>query len=164
MGRLKSLLSEKEHFFLHVEKTETCWIWKGCTRGRREHQKYGAFKRGPKVWIASRASYDMFKGSIPENILVLHNCDNPLCVNPEHLRLGTQQENMNDMKSHKRQAKRSGEKHGNNKLLEVDIMEIRILSGFGVSNINIAKQFNISNALVCMIVKGKRWKDFKFLL
>lgn len=164
MGRPKSTLSEKERFISLVEKTNTCWLWKGCTRGKRDHQHYGAFQRGEKLWIASRASYDIFNGTIPDNMLVLHNCDNSLCVNPEHLRLGTHQDNMNDMKSRNRQASQSGENHGNNKLMEIDIMEIRILSGFSVSNVDIAKQFNISDGLVSMIVKGKRWKDFKFLL
>lgn len=71
---------------------EGCWNWKGCTNNRG----YGWFQTG-KTSLAHRISYKLFYGISPKNKLVLHKCDNPKCVNPDHLFLGTHKDNMIDM-------------------------------------------------------------------
>jgi len=91
-------------FYKFVNKTDTCWLWKGARRGgRQRHQRYGVFRIGSNTdrtrmsIYAHRWSYLHFKGPIPSNMQVNHHCDNPICVNPQHLYSGTQKENVSDM-------------------------------------------------------------------
>lgn len=91
-------------FWDQVEKSPEpeCWIWKGATKGK-ESQKYGSFYFRGASWLAHRVAWVLTFGEIPEldsadyrGTCVLHRCDNPLCVNPGHLFLGTHQDNMDD--------------------------------------------------------------------
>jgi len=80
------------NFYEHVEKTDTCWLWTGCL----DKDGYGVASIKQKKLAAHRAAYILFVGEIPADMYVLHGCNNTSCVNPEHLRLGTQQDNIND--------------------------------------------------------------------
>ncbi len=84
----------EERFFRKVDKGDGlgCWVWKGSTN----EDGYGSFYYRGKVGRAHRASYSMFVGEIPKGIQVLHDCDNPSCVRPDHLFLGTQLDNIKD--------------------------------------------------------------------
>lgn len=95
---VKILISEKEHFEKWVRKDldKACWLWTGHVNSK--HNGYGRFARGYKRRMAHVAAYEIFKGPIPKGLSVCHRCDTPLCVNPEHLFLGTHQENMRDAK------------------------------------------------------------------
>ena len=99
--------TDEDRFFskVDIKGDDECWEWKAATRAG-----YGSFWYLGEQVPAHRFSYEFFNGPIPKGMLVRHLvCDNPLCVNPRHLALGTQVENMEDMKSKGRSCK--GDKH-----------------------------------------------------
>lgn len=90
----------------YIKDSETeCWVWQGKSRSGSSRM-YGRIKVDGKNVAAHRFSWEMHNGTkIPEGCIVMHSCDNPSCVNPEHLSIGTHQDNMNDMISKDRQAR-----------------------------------------------------------
>lgn len=81
-----------QRFWSRIEKTESCWIWKGSTNGRG----YGHFRYDGKLRYTHRLAYTYCVGPIPGGLLVLHKCDNPPCCNPGHLFLGSHKDNIQD--------------------------------------------------------------------
>lgn len=140
----------KKAFEIFFTKTEYCWKWNGHTRGRK-NMNYGSFTFRGKDIMAHRASYFIYKGEIPNNMLVLHKCDNPPCVNPDHLWLGTYLENQRD--------KMSKNRHRGEKLNIDKVKEIKNLLRMGVLGTRICKDFNISTTTLHSIKKGKTWGD-----
>lgn len=146
----------KNRFESKFEKIndEQCWYWLASTAGNG----YGQIKlTGQRKQIyAHRVSYLLYKGEIPENMEVCHKCDDPLCVNPNHLFLGTRADNAQDMKQKGRST--AGEKSGTAKLNENDVKDIRVMLLKGVSQIKIAGLFGISQIQISRINTGKQWK------
>jgi HNH endonuclease len=83
----------RERFWTKVIKSENCWEWQGVKNG----DGYGQFKRDGQMVPAHRIAFELIHGEIPNGLYVLHQCDNPPCVKPSHLYLGTQFDNMRDM-------------------------------------------------------------------
>lgn len=83
----------KDRFLANIDKSCDCWLWTGA----KNKQGYGHLKIKGKTYRAHRVSYELFNGKIPPGFLVMHKCDNPLCVNPNHLKLGTHKDNTQDM-------------------------------------------------------------------
>ena len=88
---LKSRVKYKESFYI-INETTSCWEWIGC----KWKSGYGYLRINRKHISAHRYMYELYKGAIPDGYCVCHSCDNPSCVNPEHLWLGTQGDNMRD--------------------------------------------------------------------
>lgn len=95
--------SPEECIKTHVRIDGECWMWTG--KILKPGMGYGLASQHAKWQLAHRLSYKTFVGEIPEGKLVLHTCDRPSCVNPRHLFLGTQQENMDDMEKKGRRRK-----------------------------------------------------------
>lgn len=99
--------SLEQRFWKKVEKGSECWLWTGGIKSK-EHP-YGKMFVGKKYQRAHRISWELHNGSIPEGMHVLHKCDNPRCVRPDHLFLGNHAQNMEDMISKGRKKACSGE-------------------------------------------------------
>jgi hypothetical protein len=132
-----------------------CWEWAGA----KNKEGYGHFRMSGKVMLAHRCSYLLLTGDIPEGMIVMHSCDNPSCVNPEHLRAGTHADNMADRNFKGRASGGSlkGGRHPGAKLTASDIKSIRSLCGRGIPQSKIAARFNISQPTVCNINRRKSW-------
>ena len=140
----------KSRFLSKVSKTDSCWTWTGAV----SRNGYGNFSVRRSATGAHRASYSLFIGGIPDGIEVCHSCDNKLCVNPSHLFLGTQKENLNDMRKKRRHP--FGYDHVNSKLTEDEVVAIRGLSGV-VSQSRLARKYGVSQTLISGVVRGDRW-------
>lgn len=128
-----------------------CWLWTGCTK----QFDYGVVRAKRKNYLAHRLAYEIFKNELPGNKYVCHSCDTPRCINPDHLFLGTQTENMFDAKTKKRM--KSGEDHYSTKLSKKDVEEIRVLVGMKFSQRKLAKLFSVSQSCIGQIARKQRW-------
>lgn len=145
----------EERFWAKVDKTNDCWIWTGS----RDQRGYGRIKNGGNK-LASRISWEMHFSPIPPGMFVCHHCDNPPCVRPNHLFLGTQQDNMQDMRAKHRGGDSAlhGASHHQAKLTEQEVLLIRQFRR-GIDNVvAFAVQFNISKSQVYAISRGASWK------
>ena len=143
----------KERFWAKVDKrsSDQCWNWTGL----RDRYGYGTIQVCGKKLRAHRVSWELANGPIPAGMCVLHRCDNPSCVNPRHLWIGRQEENIQDMASKGRRAR--GEKHGSVKLIEQDVHEIRQMLSWKILQRVIAKKYGVSRQTISMIKTGKNW-------
>ena len=130
------------------------WIASCTTDG------YGYFKIDGVGWGAHRAAWFLLVGDIPEGQCVLHHCDNIKCVNPDHLFLGSQYDNIQDMVSKGRHKWRSGEDHNRAKLTKKEVEEIRNRYKKGsCSQTELAREYEVSQQLVSRIVVNEIWRE-----
>lgn len=147
-----------------LRKTEThdldpdkCWDWQGPVNPNG----YGRFVVNNEHRLAHRVAHEMFVGPIPEGKVVCHACDNRRCVNPHHLWIGTQSENLKDAAAKGRMFRpnTNGQRNGNSKLTIEDVRTIRAMRESGQLQYKIAEKFGVSPSTVGEIIKGKIWKD-----
>lgn len=145
-------MSVRERFFIYTKKTDGCWPWLGGT----DVNGYGKMSVDQKPQLASRVSYMLHFGDVPAGLGVLHKCDTPLCVNPDHLFLGTQADNVADMHTKGRANKRGlkGEEHHAAKVTPEIVRTIRASTD---TERDLAKRFGISNTTVHDIRKRRSW-------
>jgi hypothetical protein len=133
------------------EPNTGCWLWDaGMVRGYGRFQ-VGTF-RAPRTESAHRVSYELHRGPIPVGLDVCHRCDTPACVNPEHLFLGTQLDNMRDARR-KGRFRAFGRKQ---KLCEADVRKMRTL-GASLGKRQIARMFGLDHKTVIDILSGRAW-------
>lgn len=142
-----------EHRFLtKVYKTAECWLWKATKRCG-----YGRVWYKNKLASAHRVSWELYNGVIPEDICVLHKCDVPACVNPEHLFLGTRADNAVDMLKKGRHSRVGGGPSkgldGRTKLCAEQVLDIRLRQGYTLQAL--ADEFGVSNQHIHRIRCGK---------
>jgi len=143
-----------ERFTSKINKGGSCHEWTAC----KTHNGYGRITINGITLRAHRVSYGLYVGEIPKGKLVCHSCDNPSCVNPEHLFLGTQADNQRDMTSKGRG--RHGARNGRAVLRPIDIGEIRRLgTERGVSQHDIALLYGVSPSSVSRIMRNVSWSS-----
>ena len=131
------------------EPNSGCWLFTGSTNNKG----YGQIRCSGKTHLAHRISFEALNGSAGGKH-ILHQCDTPLCVNPEHLWVGTQKDNIIDMWKKKR-SPTFGESHPFSRLTDTAVREIKSSSEKGR---DLAKRFNASEATISMIRRGHTWK------
>lgn len=149
-----------ERFWAKVAKSEDgCWLWmSGLDREGYGHIYRQVACRVSKGILAHRFSYELAFGSIPDGMDVLHRCDVPACVRPDHLWLGTHQDNMTDMVRKGRSPR--GERSGRTFLTDDDVQSIYDEWGGGrLSLRKLAKKRGVSATLISKIVKGQHWRQ-----
>jgi len=140
----------------HMPHLGQCWAWTGALT------PYGSFTAHKQV-RAHRFSWELHCCSIPAGIHVLHHCDNPKCVNPSHLFLGTHTDNMQDMIAKGRfvshqSARPHGEKHALAKLTDADVVRIREMNLNGESQARLGSLFNVNSSTIGHVVRRETWK------
>lgn len=158
----------EERFWAKVDKSGECWVWTGAVGG----WGYGKFWSGGgkgRCMCASRMAWELTHGPIPTGMQVLHHCDNPPCVRPEHLFLGTNADNVRDKVSKGRQPRgaavkvrpprHTGEKHPQAKLTESGVRLIREKLAQGMTNASIAREMGVSYSTVSLIRRGRIWRE-----
>ena len=146
------------HLKFHRLSAEECWPW----HGSRSPDGYGEirFTRSRKKAVATHVAIFVDRREIvPSGMLVCHTCDNPPCVNPNHLYVGSRADNMRDMHDrglwHSGQVK--GEDNGNSVLKDSDIFQIVSMINGGLTNSAIASRFGVTHSTISLIRLGKKW-------
>jgi hypothetical protein len=159
-------------FWSYVEKREEgCWHW-SHTRTKKGYGVVSLYPFG--IAQAHRVAYQMTHGPVPDGQVVLHQCDNRACVNPEHLRVGSQRDNIHDRIAKGRSVYARGDQHGSHtmpertprgtqhhlaKFTEEDILEIRRLFDTGMATVSqLSRRFQTGSSHISNIVKRRRWK------
>lgn len=153
---LRSGLTPQDRFWSKVRQVGRCWEW----QARERVNGYGRFRPAsyaPKV-LAHRFAYELLCGPA-DGLHVLHHCDNPLCVNPVHLFLGTNDDNVADKVAKGRQSCLAGERNPNAKLAPADVAEVKRLRAGGASRKAVAERFGITTAMVTLITRGRAWRS-----
>jgi len=159
-------MDDPKRFWGRVDRPagrKNCWQWTGAKT---------AFGYGILMWHGlpqqrtHRVSWELAYGPIPSGMFVLHHCDNPACVRPNHLFLGTQTDNQRDMRAKHRAAKppirdQAGQANPASKLTDAAVLAIRALSSEGVQHQIIARAFRVAPSAVSLIVNGKRWRHVR---
>jgi len=151
-GKRKPL---SKRFWNKVNKKESdeCWNWTACINT----DGYGIIAVNGQADSAHRVSWKIHHGEIPEGMCVCHKCDNPSCVNPNHLFLGTQEDNIKDMCRKGRAVHKLGEDAPNAKLTEKEVIEIRRRYRNGESVSAIAEKYPVGASMVYLIVRHQSW-------
>ena len=154
LEKLRERFWNKVYLF-HAITDEDCWEWIAA----KDKDGYGQFnlilEDGRKTMVkAHRFVWEQYKGPIPEGLHILHSCDCPPCVNPSHLRLGTNQDNMDEMDA-------KGRRRHYSKLSPADILFIRAVQYYDGIFRDLAKKFGVTPSNISHVRNQKSWKHIK---
>ena len=133
---------------------DSCWPWQASRTAFGHGKFYLRVGSRRQYTVAHRVMWMLAFGPIPMGMETCHRCDNPWCVNPRHLFLGTQQDNLRDMREKGREIT-----DGNATLTRHQVHEIRVLLAAGLTHTAIAKQFQVARSTVTRISLGTAWKE-----
>jgi hypothetical protein len=152
---VKKLIPIAQRLARRTLKTDSCWLWTGSRQpfGHGQIALGGYGREGKKLLSTHRVAWELTNGQIPYGLCVLHKCDVPNCVNPDHLFLGTKADNTNDMRSKGRMS--VGEMLPQTKLTESDVLFIRSSPD---TTLYLAKQYNVAFATIHNIRLRNSWK------
>lgn len=157
IGHVRQALKEK----IIIDEND-CWIWQGQVDRKGYGRRTFTENKKKRKLLAHRISYKIFVGEIPDGLFILHQCDVPRCINPQHLHLGTQKDNLNEMRERDRandiSKGKKGDRHNLAKLSETDVKEIRRLREKGYTGVKLSEMFNVTNGLIYMIINKRIWK------
>lgn len=139
---------------LYAARLGPCWVWTGNTN----QWGYGVFARMGRRSMSHRFSWSLVNGPIPPRMVICHRCDNPPCVRPSHLFLGTQADNVADKIAKGRQEVGRGMAKPQAKLTDGAVREIRRLAEAGIGTWSIARQFGVSPPTIYSVVTGRSWR------
>jgi HNH endonuclease len=155
LAKVNSTLRERFDSKWTPEPNSGCHLWIGCVCSCG----YGVIKgdggRQAPTLSAHRVSWEMHFGNVPNGMCVLHECDTPACVNPDHLFLGTKQDNSDDCKRKGRTDTARGDANGNSKLKITAVLDIRSATGVPIQDL--ARKHNIGYSQVKRIRSGESW-------
>jgi hypothetical protein len=138
-----------------IDPNTGCWNWTACTSDKLT---YGKFFYKKKNWYAHRFIYNFLIEEVSDELMVCHTCDNPLCVNLDHLFIGTHDDNMRDMAMKGRLPTQIGEANPNNKLTETSVQEMRNLRKAGTNYTSIAKLYDVNIQTAIDAITAKTWR------
>ena len=157
-GLNRLILHERLMRHTQYDETSGCWEWVGSKRHGYGRMIIGSRTDGTRKNVsAHRLSYELTYGEIPDGMDVCHTCDNPCCVNPLHLFIGTRQENIDDRERKGRNNPPRGENHEKAKLTEADVLELRTKRKQGKSFGELAKEYGVCKKTIQDAVSGKNW-------
>ena len=143
---------------MEINKTTGCWEWQGSKRSGYGRMIIGSRTDGTRKTVSThRLSYELNYGEIPQGMEICHKCDNPCCINPDHLFAGTRQDNIDDRERKGRNNPPKGEKHAKAKLTERDVIDIRNKRAAGKSFGKLAKEYGVHKKTIQNAVSGKSW-------
>ena len=143
-----------ERFWEKVDKTEWCWNWTSAVSGSND---YGTFWVGgeKRCKYAHRLSWELVNGPIPEGLVVCHKCDNPKCVRPDHLFIGTTSDNNKDKTDKRRHSYGEANKGGG----KLNWEKARAIRASSVGCTTLGRQYGVSSQTVKAIRRGWIWKQ-----
>lgn len=157
---MRTLTDPVERFWSRVHKTDICWLWQDGKLSTR----YAKFWVTPQQrMFVHRFSYELAYGPIPVGFHVCHRCDNPACVRPEHLFLGTDKDNAQDREAKNRggtehgRGKLAGEHHSEHVLTTAEVLEMRARRAQGITLAILARDYGVSIATIARIVNRQAW-------
>lgn len=146
-------LTMRDLFLASVERSGTCWIWQGST----DKDGYGRLQFGRRTLKAHRVAYELFVGPLSVTEIVRHTCDNPPCVNPDHLIAGTHADNQHDKVERGRSLR--GERNPRAKLSADQVAEIRTrYTTEHVTQLALAKEYGVTQSHISWILRKASWE------
>lgn len=154
VGVVRFTVAERFHDKWIGEPNSGCWLWTGNV-SEGYSCMYGTLYVNGRTIRAHRVSYTLYKGEIPSGMIVMHRCDTPLCVNPDHLSIGTNADNNADMDAKGRRRAPRGEYNGHAKLTADDVATIRASSA---RSVDLAGKYGVTIQNISSIRRRKSWK------